>query len=170
MKRTRVFPAYETFRTRLLKPEKAHLKEFIEIIQSKISNGYIQSQRYLSIFFWIKKSLIWFFRDLLDLFGSETDIFQNLVKFENGQILITNEKGMTEFLHTSPKRYFLSKEKFDLDCRNMLDFIRWYNLLDCHLLAKAIESYAQGFRDAWRVNVHDFKSVRNILKMINIFL
>ena len=62
-------------------------------------------------------------------------------------------------LHTSPERFLKSKEYFDENCTTMLDYLRWYNLLDCRLLCHAIEKYAKGFLDEWDTNVHEFKSV-----------
>ena len=41
----------------------------------------------------------------------------------------------------------------------MLEFLRWYNLLDCQVLTKAIEKYARGFLEVWTINIHHFKSV-----------
>ena len=62
-------------------------------------------------------------------------------------------------LHTSPSRYLKSLEHFDDECTNMIQFLRWYNLLDCHLLCEAIAKYSRGFVEEWDTNVHDFKSV-----------
>ena len=41
----------------------------------------------------------------------------------------------------------------------MLEFLRWYNLLDCHLLTESIKKYSDGFLDNWGTNIHEFKSV-----------
>ena len=52
-----------------------------------------------------------------------------------------------------------SIEYFESNCSTMLEFLRWYNLLDCHLLLKAIEKYANGYLQDWETNIHNFKSV-----------
>ena len=82
-----------------------------------------------------------------------------MIAVKNNELIIKNREKLGEFLHTSPKKYFLSKKKFEDDCENMLEFLRWYNIVDCRLLTECIKKYAKGFRDEWNINIHLFKSV-----------
>ena len=66
---------------------------------------------------------------------------------------------LRRILHTSPVRYLKSKDYFENHCSTMMEFLRWYNLLDCELLVQAITKYADGFLTEWQTNVHEFKSV-----------
>ena len=100
-----------------------------------------------------------FLRNLSELFGVENNFFADYIKLENSQIQVLNRHALTKALHTSPNAFVQSKEYFQANCLNMLDFLEWYNLLDCQLLVKSIEIYASCFLEEWNTNVHDFKSV-----------
>ena len=81
-------------------------------------------------------------------------------------LLCQDHNELRRILHTSPVRFLRSREYFDENCSTMLEFLRWYNLLDCRVLEKAITKYADGFLTQWQTNVHEFKSVSVlILKM-----
>ena len=99
------------------------------------------------------------FRDIEKLFQFEECTLDSLIRIENGNLVASDSKGLARLLHTCPSRFLLSSEYFENNCSTMLDFIRWYNLLDCHLLCQAIEKYAAGFLDDWNTNIHSFRSV-----------
>ena len=89
----------------------------------------------------------------------EPNTLDGIVGIRNGTLICMDRSALGRILHTSPERYLKSKEYFEENCSTMLDFLRWYNLLDCRLLCKAIEKYAKGFLDEWQTNVHEFMSV-----------
>ena len=93
------------------------------------------------------------------LFAVNEDYFAEYLLIENAEFRILNKDALLKVLHTSPNAYIQSRNYFESECQNMLDFIRWYNLLDCHLLVKSIEVYAASFLEEWDTNVHEFKSV-----------
>ena len=99
------------------------------------------------------------FSDLEALFRVNEGFFQNLVEIRNLQLVILNKPGLLQILHTSPARYVASHEYYERNCTNMLEFLAWYNILDCKLLADAIERYADGFLTDWKTNIHQFMSV-----------
>ena len=99
-------------------------------------------------------------RDLAVLFSTDEKTFCEFVSIENQTITIINRDKLSEFLHTSPEKFLASKEKFEADCENMLEFLRWYNLVDCRLLTESIKKYAKGFLEEWGINIHLYKSVR----------
>ena len=83
---------------------------------------------------------------------------ENLIRIEHKKMIIIDNRALSTLLHTCPSRFQLSRKYFEESCSTMLEFLRWYNLLDCHLLCKAIEIFAEGFLK-WNTNVHSFKSV-----------
>ena len=83
---------------------------------------------------------------------------QQLVRIDNGRIFISNRQELMDVLHTSVGKFLRSKREFD-KCSTMLEFLRWYNALDCQLLCFAIKNFAAGFLDDWQTNIHRFKSV-----------
>ena len=44
----------------------------------------------------------------------------------------------------------------------MAEYLAEYNLLDCRVLLEAIEVYAQGFYDSWKVDIHQSLSLPSI--------
>jgi hypothetical protein len=87
----------------------------------------------------------------------------------NNKIVFANDVSQSEILkrlHISPKRYEISKAEFNKNCSNMVDYLRTYNLNDCFLLQKSIESYAKGFLSEFGVNVHKFMSLPGLAQHV----
>ena len=93
------------------------------------------------------------------MFGVTFDFFAGCAEINKGSLKILDKNGLAKLLHTSPECYLESKMYFNENCYNMLDFLKWYNILDCKLLSEAIQRYAQGFLSDWKTNIHMFKSV-----------
>ena len=83
---------------------------------------------------------------------------ERLIRIERIEVTVIDKRALAALLHTCPSRFLLSKKYFDESCTTMLEFLRWYNLLDCHLLSRAIKIFGEGFLK-WQTNVHSFKSV-----------
>lgn len=91
------------------------------------------------------------------------------MKIMNNKILFLSESGkskLSKMLHTSPKRFEISKLEFVRNCSNMEDYLRTYNLNDCYLLLKSIEKYAAGFLNDFGVNVHKFMSLPGLAQHV----
>ena len=88
----------------------------------------------------------------------EQNSLEFLVRIEKGAIFVIDQTSLAGLLHTDLKKFLRSKKQFET-CVTMLDFIRWYNLLDCDLLCRAIKNFAAGFLQDWNTNIHQFKSV-----------
>ena len=99
------------------------------------------------------------FREIETLFGFPQSTLDSLIRIQNDEVYVSDQSNLSRFLHTCPTRFRISKEYFEANCSTMLEFLRWYNLLDCHVLCQAIEKYADGFLTDWRTNIHGFKSV-----------
>ena len=87
----------------------------------------------------------------------------------NKKVIFSNEIGKSQIaqkLHTSPKRFEISKLEFIKNCSNMEDYLRTYNLNDCYLLLKSIENYAAGFLNDFGVNVHRFMSLPGLAQHV----
>ena len=108
-----------------------------------------------------------YFSELDTLFCSDIGTFLSMVEIRDQMLVILDEAKLHQFLHTSPKKFLLSKDYFERNCTTMLEYLRWYNLLDCHLLAESIRRYADGFLEVWKINIHRFKSVSEIDILFN---
>ena len=87
------------------------------------------------------------------------EFFGEFLELDNLSLKILNKSEFARILHTSPAQYRAALKYFEEKCTNMLEFLRWYNLLDCHLLTESIKKYSAGFLDNWGTNIHEFKSV-----------
>ena len=67
-----------------------------------------------------------------------------------------------QHLHSSPRKYYNSKEIFRTKCQTMSDYLKLYNLNDVILLEDCIRAYTTGFYDTWRVNIHDQMSLPSV--------
>ena len=65
-------------------------------------------------------------------------------------------------LHTSPEKYFTSKQIFLKECGTMSDYLRLSNLNDVILLEECIRAYAHGFHESWNVNIHEQMSLPGV--------
>ena len=107
------------------------------------------------------------FSDIEALFQMESGILDEVVEIRRAvvdgeleaEFLCRDRVKLRRILHTSPVRFLRSRDYFEKNCTTMLEFLRWYNLLDCRVLEKAITKYADGFLTQWQTNVHEFMSV-----------
>ena len=107
------FPPYDDFVTNLgSSGDAAFSEEFINILEKNLRSG-----------FW--EDLL----DVEDFYCFKEGSLQSLLKIEQQRVEILQPEALQAILHTSPKRYFISKIYFDENCRHMKDFLKWYNLL-----------------------------------------
>ena len=102
------------------------------------------------------------FRDIENFLSLEKFSLESLARIQNERVVVTDKIAMSKVLHTSLRKFLRSKAEFE-KCLTMLDFLRWYNLLDCELLYRAIKNFAAGFLKDWNTNIHRFKSVSSHL-------
>ena len=142
----RKFPSYDHFRSTL---------------GAQFADEYLEELRFL-----IEKGLRnRHFEDLLDVedfFGWDPATLKHVFTITDGNVNLNDAETFRKNLHSSPKCYAASKRYFDANCVSMLDFLEWYNMLDCRLLSASIENYTQGFLDEWGVNVHEFISLPSL--------
>ena len=117
------------------------IDKFKELVNEELKNGSIAT-----------------IRDIENFFSLENLSLEFLIRIENGEVVVIDKLTLSKTLHTSLKKFLRSKAEFE-KCLTMLEFLRWYNLLDCDLLYRAIKNFAAGFLKDWNTNIHRFKSV-----------
>ena len=78
------------------------------------------------------------------------------------EVIPNGELPFASLLHTSPAKFFNSKEQFATSCRTMSDYLRLYNLNDVILLEECVRAYANGFFESWQINIHDYMSLPSV--------
>ena len=66
-----------------------------------------------------------------------------------------NEKILKKLL-VSPLAYEQSRLLFDQKCSSMVEYLKFYNLLDTQILLQSIQTYAEGFMD-WNLDIYQLR-------------
>ena len=139
------FPAYKCFYSSLPSKQAGFLEELEEIVTDNILLGWWADTQAANEFFGFEPPLT----------------FERCG--ENWKVSSETRAEVLKMLNTSPKKYFESKNIFELEgCRSMADYLRLYNLNDVILLDKCIKKYAKGFYDSWQVNIHEKMSLPGV--------
>ena len=104
--------------------------------------------------------------DVEDYFGWPTGFLRNAFSFSNERVLVEDSSELLCHLHTSPSRYAASLDYFRTRCVNMINYLEYYNMLDCKLLILSIEKYAEGFLAEWGINVHECISLPTLAQKL----
>ncbi|CAG5111063.1 Oidioi.mRNA.OKI2018_I69.chr2.g5399.t1.cds [Oikopleura dioica] len=141
------FPDYTLFRSSTYMPS----DKFVNEANMKIEElSKIPNIRPLNVF----AKLLQIPRDLLLPFWNAAE--KKFCKSDEAQM----------FFHTSIDKYTASREYFDDKCKSMVDFLKEYNLLDCRLLLKSINAYAEGFLQEYGIDIHKKLSLPGLAQQI----
>ena len=147
---TKRFPDYDDFFSSVNeKFREENVEELRLFIESSLRNG-----KFVDLF------------DVEDFFGWPTGFLRDTFTVLAQNVIIDDSSKIVTLLHTSPNKYAASKDYFDSNCINMLDYLEFYNSLDCELLIQSIEKYTEGFISLWNVNVHDFISLPSLAQYL----
>ena len=142
-----VFPAYACFRSSLCQNKEAFLKELEYLVSWNVQEGIWTDPSTANAFFGFNPPI---------RFTADED-------FDDEFVVNSNDIAIAkELLHTSPRKYFISKESFEENCSTMADYLKIYNMNDVVLLVECIKSYAQGFFETWDVNIHEQMSLPGV--------
>ena len=146
VREARTFPRYSDFNSTLAKNNyEDHLEELRFLIEKGLRNK--QFEHLL---------------DVEEFFGWRPAFLKDVFSVSQGKVIVEDSCKLSDCLETSPTRFAASKWYFEENCVTMLDFLEWYNLIDCKLLSASIEKYAEGFLQSWNVNVHEFISLPSL--------
>jgi hypothetical protein len=109
------------------------------------------------------------FSDISNYYGFDDNVFRSSAYIADEKLILKSsaeDSPLIRLLHTSPDKYEASEYFFNTNCNNMLDFLRVYNLNDCHLLCESIDAYGTGFLNEYNVNVHSFMSLPGVAEHI----
>lgn len=107
------FPAYKDFRSSISDTDGgdfAHELKFL--IEKNIRGG------------------VW--EDLLDVedfFHFEPGYLEKFLTLEQEHVILEDQDGLAKILHSCPNVYYTSRVYFDENCRNMKDYLSFYNTL-----------------------------------------
>ena len=147
------FPGYTSFESSLTRDTENFPQELIKLCNKELESGKWKTADDIQKYF---------------QFSSDLEII-----IENGKIKelrAKNGKALSNLLNSCPLKYFKSKTIFDNECATMSDYLRSYNLNDCILLTECIKTYAAGYFDTWKVNIHEKMSLPGIAQGILQFL
>ena len=138
------FPSYRVFRSSLCQDKSRFATELETLVSENIRTGKWPDSAEAS-----------------KVFGFEPPI---TFTSDDGNYTIcqADRRHALELLHTSPKKFFESKEIFDKNCSTMADYLKNYNLNDVILLVRCIKAYAAGFFRSWQVNIHEQMSLPGV--------
>ena len=151
LRNTTEFPPYSCFRSSLLQDDSQFLDELEDLVTKNVSQGA-----------WLQNSVE----------STVNDIFQfhPPIEFEANEERFKVKAGCRTqalaLLHTSPKKFYESKQIFDNQCETMADYLKNYNLNDVILLEVCITSYAEHFYKTWGVNIHNKMSLPGVAQDI----
>ena len=145
------FTPYKCFRSSLLQDNSEFVDELEDLVTKNVTKGD-----------WLENSVESTVNDIFQ--------FEPPIEFEAvGEKFCVKQASRNQalaLLHTSPKKFYESKQIFDDRCETMADYLRNYNLNDVILLEACITSYAQHFYDTWGVNIHDKMSLPGVAQDI----
>ena len=139
------FPPYSAFRSSLGKVAGNYVNELVSVINENFENGK--------------------WKDLEDVKNYFQFSFEFSMTEKDGRIIdVTLQDGqpLATLLHTSPSKFYNSKEQFVSSCQTMSDFLKAYNLNDVILLEKCVRAYADGFFETWKINIHEYMSLPGV--------
>ena len=149
LREVREFPKYPNFYSSLTNTNISYESELINLCNEKFSAG-----------IWTEAA------DINSFFGFSPELEFEISDRKILSISSKTETSLKKILHTSPLKYFESKIVFESECATMADYLRVYNLNDVILLEKCIRTYAKGFFDSWKVNIHSKMSLPGVAQGI----
>ena len=147
------FPPYNDFYSSLQRvSDPTHVAEFFDVVSDKLNSGVWSTLRDIEIYYGF----------------TENSLSQHYELLEEKLAEITGDgfDFLSKKLHTSPRKYEISKFDFDSKYVNMMEYLEQYNLDDCRLLSQSIDKYSAGFLQDWKVNVHSSMSLPGVAEKI----
>ena len=139
------FPPYSAFQSSLGKVAGNFSKELVTIINENLENGKWKDVEDVKKYF---------------EFSFDFALVEKDGRVE--EVISREDEPLANLLHTSPAKFFNSKEQFATSCQTMSDYLRLYNLNDVILLEECVRTYAKGFFDSWQINIHDYMSLPGV--------